>query len=189
LRNRIRVFELAVGGLLWWLLLAVATSVVFPPVSYLFTWPLVFSLIGLGILLATDGRPNPGWQRFTVLTITVIPAVFMAASGVYGITMTRELLLPDVAPLFAAAIVLMLGLIPHLDLIARPAAGCWRGDRPLAWPVSLAAFDAGFDARHPQPDTILYALNLDTGQAIWASADESRTRGRAVPTDPRRIGG
>ncbi len=175
LRNRIRAFELAVGGLLWWLLLAAATSVVFPPASYLFTWPVVFSLLGLGILFAGEGRPTPGWRRFTVLMITGIPAAFLVASGVYGITMTRELLLPYVVPLFAAAIVLMLGLlIPHLDLIAR--AGRW------VVPVATAALalgllltgslSAGFDARHPKPNNIMYALNTDTGQAIWVSVDE-----------------
>jgi hypothetical protein len=191
LRNRIRVFELSVGGLLWWLLLAAAASVVFPPVSYLFTWPLVFSLIGLGILFAGEGRPNPGWRRFTVLMITGIPAAFLVASGVYGITMTRELLLPYVAPLFAAAIVLMLGLlIPNLDLIAQ--AGRWvlaGTSAALALGLLLVgSLTAGFDARHPQPDTILYALNLDTGQAIWASADEKPDAWTAqfLGADPRR---
>ena len=124
LRNRIGVFELAVGGLLWWLLLAVATSVAFPAASYLFTWPAVFSLLGLGMLFAAEGQPTPGWRRFWVLNLTGAPAAFLAASGVYGIALTRELLLPHVAPLLAAATGLMLGLlIPHLDLIAK--AGRW----------------------------------------------------------------
>ena len=101
-----------------------ATSVAFSAGSYLFTWPLVFSLLGLGILFARDGLAVRPWRRFAVLMITGIPAVFLAASGVYGIALTRELLLPNVAPLFAAAIVLMLGLlIPHLDLVA--GAGRW----------------------------------------------------------------
>ena len=174
-RNRITAFDLAVGGLLWWLLPAVATSVAFPPASYVFTWPLVFSLLGLGILFISQGGPTTGWRRFTVLMITGIPAAFLAASGVYGITMTRELLLPYVAPLFAAAIVLMLGLfIPHLDLIAR--AGRWvlaaaTGTLAIAL-LLIASLSAGFDARHPRPDGILYALNTDTGQAIWVSPDE-----------------
>jgi hypothetical protein len=175
LRNRISASELAVGGLLWWLLLAAATSVAFPPASYVFTWPPVFSLLGLGILFAGDDRPTAGWRPFTVLMITGVPAAFLAASGVYGITLTRELLLPYVAPMFAAGIVLMLGLlIPHLDLIAR--ASRWvlaGGSAALALGLLLVgSLSAGFDARHPQPDSIMYALNTDTGQAIWVSADE-----------------
>ncbi len=84
LRNRIRPDELALGGLLWWLLLAAATSVVFPPASYLFTWPLVFSLLGLGILFAGDDRPTAGRRRFAVLMITGVPAAFLAATGCTG---------------------------------------------------------------------------------------------------------
>ncbi len=89
--------------------------------------------------------------------------------------MTRELLLPYVAPMFAAAIVLMLGLfIPQLDLIAR--AGRWVlavGSAALALGLLLAgSLSAGFDARHPQPDSIMYSLNTDTGQAVWVSADQ-----------------
>jgi len=107
--------------------------------------------------------------------ITGIPATFLAASGVYGIALTRELLLPNVAPLFAAAIVLMLGLlIPHFDLVMR--GGRWLlagGAAALAIGLLLiGSVTASFDARHPQPDSITYALNLDTGQAVWESPDE-----------------
>ena len=174
-RHRIGVFDLAVGGLLWWLLLAVAASVAFPPASYLFTWPLVFSLLGLGILFAREGQAVQPRRRFAVLMITGIPATFLAASGVYGIALTRELLLPNVAPLFAAAIVLVLGLlIPHLDLVAE--AGRWLlAGLAAAVAIGLLLIGsviAGFDARHPQLDSITYALNLDTGQAVWESPDE-----------------
>jgi len=175
LGSRVRVFDLAVGALLWWLILAVVTSVVFPPITYLFTWPLVFSLLGLGMVFARKESGRPAWLSFAVLLITGIPAAFLAASGVYGITMTRELLLPYVAPMFAAGIVLMLGLlIPHIDLAGQvrrwilPVAAT-----VLALGVLLAGgLRAGFDAQHPRPDTVLYALNLDTGQAIWESPDD-----------------
>jgi hypothetical protein len=175
LGSRVGVFDLAVGALLWWLILAVVTSVVFPPITYLFTWPLVFSLLGLGMVFARKESGPPAWLSFAVLLITGIPAAFLAASGVYGITMTRELLLPYVAPMFAAGIVLMLGLlIPHIDLAGQvrrwilPVAAAL-----LALGMLLAGgLRAGFDAQHPRPDTVLYALNLDTGQAIWESPDD-----------------
>ena len=44
--------------------------------------------------------------------------------------------------------------------------------RPLPRFVADWNCDASFDARHPQPDSITYALNLDTGQAVWESPDE-----------------
>ena len=175
-RKKIRVANLAVGALLWWLLLTVATSVLFPPASYLFTWPLLFSLLGLGILFALEDRPASSWYSFAALTLSAIPAVFLAASGVYGVTLVRGLLLPNVVPMFALAIVLMLGLlVTHLGLITRPNRWVMPGAAAVLGLglLLVGTLTAGFDARHPSPDSILYALNADTGKAIWESGDEA----------------
>jgi Peptidase family M28 len=174
--KKVRVPNLAVGALLWWLLLTVGTGILVPPVSYLFTWPLLFSLLGLGALFALEDRVASPWFPFAALTLGAIPAVFLFTYGLYGVTATQGLLLSSAVPVFALGIVLLLGLlIPHLDLIAR--ANRW------ALPGAAAAlglglllvgiFTAGFDARHPKPNSILYALNADTGTAIWHSGDEA----------------
>jgi hypothetical protein len=174
--KKIRVANLAVGALLWWLVLTVATSVSFPPASYLFTWPLLFSLLGLAVLFALGERPASPWYSFAALALSAIPAVFLFIYGVYGITLTEELLLPNVVPVFALAIVLMLGLlVPHLDLIARPnkwVLPCAAATLGLGLVVA-GSLTAGFDARHPKPNSILYALNADTQKAIWVSFDEA----------------
>ncbi|MGH3144372.1 MAG: M20/M25/M40 family metallo-hydrolase, partial [Rubrobacter sp.] len=175
LRTKVRVANLAVGALLWWLLLTVATGVSFPPASYLFIWPLLFSLAGLGAFFALGDRSARPWYPFAALTLGAIPAVFLFAYGVYGVTATRGLLLSSAVPVFALAIVLLLGLlIPHLDLIARPNKWVLPG-AAAALGLGLLLFGsltAGFDERHPKPNSILYALNADTGKAIWQSGDE-----------------
>jgi Peptidase family M28 len=174
--KKIRVANLAVGALLWWLLLTVATSVSFPPASYLFTWPLLCALMGLAVLFALGNRPSNPWYPFAALTLSAVPAVFLFAPGVYGVPLTRELLLPNVVPLFVLVIALMLGLlIPHLDLVARPNRWVLPGATATLG-LGLLLFGtltAGFDARHPRPDSILYAVNADTRQAIWESGDET----------------
>ena len=176
LSRKVRVANLAVGALLWWVLLTVATGVFFPPASYLFTWSLLFSLLGLGLLFVLGDRPASPWYPFAALVLSAIPAVFLFVYGIYGLTLTQELLLPNVVPLFTLAIVLMLGLlIPHLDLIARPNKWVLPGSA-AALGLGLLLFGsltAGFDARHPKPNSILYALNADTQKAIWASFDEA----------------
>jgi hypothetical protein len=175
-RIKIRVANLAVGALLWWLLLTVLTGGLFPPASYLFTWPLLFALAGLGLLFVLDARAASPWYPFAALTLSAIPAVFLFAPGVTGVPLTRELLLPNAVPLFVLVIVFMLGLlIPHLDLIARPTNWVLPGAAAVLGLGLLlfGALTAGFDARHPKPDTILYTLNADTKQAIWESGDEA----------------
>jgi MFS family permease len=173
-RKKIRVANLAVGALLWWLLLTVATSVLFPPASYLFTWPLLFSLLGLGVLFVLGDQWASPWYPFAAVTLSAVPAVFLFAPGVYGVPLTRELLLRNVAPLFALPIVLLMGLlIPHLDLVARPNRWALPGAAAVLG-LGLLLFGtltAGFDARHPKPDGILYALNADTRKAIWVNLD------------------
>jgi hypothetical protein len=79
-------------------------------------------------------------------------------------------------PVLAVVIALLLGLlIPHLDLIARlnrwvlPGAAAIIG---LGF-LLVGTLTAGFDARHPKPNSIFYALNVDTQKAIWASYDQA----------------
>jgi hypothetical protein len=174
-RKKIQVANLAVGALLWWLLLTVATGVSFPPASYLFIWPLLFSLVGLGIFFALGDQATNPWFPFAALTLGAIPAVFLFVYAIYGVTATNGLFLTSAVPVFALVIVLLLGLlIPHLDLIAKPNRWVLPGAAAaLGLGLLLAgSLTAGFDARHPRPNSILYALNADTGQAIWQSGDE-----------------
>src|SRR5437762_10591344 len=53
------------GGLCWWLLLLVLSSLFLPGGSYLFTWPLLFSLLGLGVRFALE--PAEGDRKSTCL--------------------------------------------------------------------------------------------------------------------------
>ena len=176
-RKKIEVPNLAVGALLWWLLLTVATGVAFPPASYLFTWPLLFSLVGLGVFFALGDRATSPWFPFAALTLGAVPALFLFVYGVYGVTATQGLLLSSAVPVFALSIVLMMGLlIPHLDLIAKPNRWVLPGVAAALGLGLLAVgfLTAGFDARHPRPNSILYALNADTEKAIWQSGDETQ---------------
>ncbi len=173
--KKVRVANLAVGALLWWLLLTVATGVYFAPGSYLFAWPLLFSLLGLAALFAIGDRPASSWYPFAVLAVSVVLAVILPALGVYGVTLTKGLSSSTVA-VFALAIALLMGLlIPHLDLVAKPNRWALPGAAAVLG-LGLLLFGTlttGFDARHPRPDSILYTLNADTGKTFWESGDEA----------------
>lgn len=171
-RKKISVQNLTVGALLLWLILMVLTSVYLPGASYLFTWPLLFSLVGLGFIFADKTRDSAKGKRFAVLTACVIPGIILLAPTIYLVFVALTLELSGVVMVL---VVLLLGLlIPHLCLMAIPNK--WL--LPIASIlvslgfIVIGSFTSGFDAHHPKPNSIFYGLNADTGKAIWASADQ-----------------
>jgi hypothetical protein len=106
-----------------------------------------------------------------LLAAVALPALLLFSWSIYAfyLTLGTNLIL---VPVLVMA--LMLGLfIPHLDLFARP----YRWALPMiAGLVTVAALIAGSltmgpDATNPHSDSIFYALDADTGQALWISED------------------
>ncbi|MBW4635040.1 MAG: M28 family metallopeptidase [Iphinoe sp. HA4291-MV1] len=173
-RKKISVQNLTVGALLWWFILMVLTSVYLPGASYLFTWPLLFSLVGLGFIFASRDRDSGRVKHLVVLTACAIPGIILLAPTIYLVFVALSLKLSGVVMVL---VVLLLGLlIPHLCLMSIPNKNKWLLPTAsilvsLSF-IVLASLTSGFDANHPKPNSIFYGLNADTGKAIWASIDE-----------------
>jgi hypothetical protein len=171
LRRHLRLTDLALGALLWWVIPTVIVSQMMPGVSYWFEWPLVFSLIGLGLLWFLPEQESSSWRRVVLLAAAALPALLLFSWSIYAfyVTLGTNLIL---VPVLVMA--LMLGLfIPHLDLFARP---CRWALPMVAGLVTVAALMAGSltmgpTATNPQSDSIFYALNADTSQGLWISED------------------
>ncbi|MET7708013.1 M28 family peptidase [Micromonospora sp. NPDC005413] len=179
-RRRIGPAALAVGGLAWLALLGVLLAVAVPGGAYLTTLP---ALAGaLGGLVALRTRQTGPW-----------PVVAVTAAAAVGVV----ILLPTVVLLFpalgmemggvAALVAVLLGLtaLPVVDLL-HPQAGGQRGLLALrarrlgVLPAAAAAVAAvvlagvgltvdRFDAAHPAPTHLMYAMDAGTGQARWLS--------------------
>ncbi|WP_442934254.1 M28 family peptidase [Micromonospora sp. CPCC 205539] len=179
-RRRIGPAALAVGGLGWLAVFGVLLAVAVPGGAYLTTLP---ALAGaLGGLVALRTRQTGPW-----------PVVAVTAAGAVGVL----ILLPTVVLLFpalgmamggvAALVAVLLGLtaLPVVDLL-HPQAGGQRGMRALrarrlaVLPAGAAAVAAvvlagvglavdRFDAAHPAPTHLMYAMDAGTGQARWIS--------------------
>ncbi|WSZ94181.1 M28 family peptidase [Micromonospora sp. NBC_00858] len=179
-RRRIGPAALAVGGLAWLALLGVLLAVAVPGGAYLTSLP---ALAGaLGGLVALRTRQTGPW-----------PVVAVTAASAVGVV----ILLPTVVLLFpalgmamggvAALVAVLLGLaaLPVVDLL-HPQAGGQRGMRALrarrlaVLPAGAAAVAAvvlagvglavdRFDAAHPAPTHLMYAMDAGTGQARWLS--------------------
>lgn len=168
-RKKTSVYNLSAGALMWWMMLAAAVSVLMPGGSYLLTWPTLFMLVGLAVSFVW-GERRPVW-RVAVLLVCAVPGILL---GTPLITQLFTALTLNAAAAVVVLVVLLLGLlVPHLELMSAP--GRWT--LPSAALLVFFGFalcgllTAGFDRNHPKPNGIIYALDADTGKAVWASAD------------------
>lgn len=169
--RRLSMGDLALGALLWWLIPSVVMSQAMPGGSYWLTWPLLFSLIGLGLLWLLPNLAVAPWRRSMLLAAAGVPALVLFAWEIFAfyLALGTELL---IVPVFLMA--LLLGLfIPHLDLLARPLPWALPAIAAIVAVAGLIAggLTAAPDAANPQADSLFYALNADTGQALWMSED------------------
>jgi hypothetical protein len=81
--RNISVEDLLAGGLIWWLLLTVLTSLFLAGGSYMFTWPLVLSLVGLVTLLGSKKQEPLSPIYLAVLLVCSLPSIFLVAPMVY----------------------------------------------------------------------------------------------------------
>jgi hypothetical protein len=170
-RRKTRATDLAFGALLLLWLLALATGIVFPGLSYLFTWPVLFSLLALGWVLWKESPDTVTWRRELVLVAGAVPGLILFAPVAY--------VMYHFAPYIAIVIffvALLLGLlIPQIELLTqirmRPRKW-WLPGAALLFSVGFlvaGSLTADFDAEHPRPNGMAYILDADTGEATWFS--------------------
>lgn len=170
-RKKASAENLAVGGLLWWAILLVLTSFYLPGASYLLTWPLLFSLIGLGAKLSLKNAAATSFKSWAILCLCAIPGIILLVPTIEQVFVGLTL---NWIGLLMATVALLLGLlIPHLDLIT--AANKWSLATAsmliFVGCVVAGSFASSNDANHPKLNSIFYGLNADSGTAVWASAD------------------
>ena len=175
---RVGARNLAVGALLPWTVLSALSAVLAPGISFLFAWPPLLALAGLAapLLLSTARRGSgASYARAALLLLSGAAAVALFAPSVYLLHLALTV---GSAAATAAFVVLGVGLLAgHVALVGA------EGARVPRWaPVGLAlaalglfvagGLLSGFDAEHPRPDNVFYALDADSGRARWATLDE-----------------
>jgi len=167
-RNRVSLPDLVTGSLLWWLLLMLVTTFVLPGATFVFHWPLLFSLIGLGWILLAPAAKTRSLLNSLVLTLCALPAIILMAPVIYQIFVGLTL---NWSVAVIALMVLLFGLLlPHLRLIATPFKWLAPGLSAVAAVVLLVVGVLATATATKKPSNrIYYALNADTGKAVWAS--------------------
>jgi hypothetical protein len=169
-RKRIRIPNLAMGGMIWWLVLTILTSIYVPGASYLFTWPLLFALAAMWLNLKDE---TLSVKRVAAQCIFSIPLLILFPPLIWLVYTAVGLANSGLVMVMSA-----LGwalLIPQLDvLMARkqwlpPAASAALAAILIG--VGVASF--GFDEKNPKPTSVFYAVNPDLKRAIWASVGQT----------------
>jgi Peptidase family M28 len=178
IRNRVSLQDLATGALLWWFLLMIVTTFALPGATFIFHWPLLFSLIGLGWILLAPAEKTRGLLNLVVLSLCAVPAIVLMAPVIYqifvGLTLNWSIVV-------IALLVLLFGLLlPHLRLIAAPFRWLAPGLSAAAAVILLVVGVLTTATATEKPgNRIYYALNADSGKAIWAS-DLTQRDGRTA---------
>ncbi|ROS75413.1 M28 family peptidase [Cellulomonas sp. PhB143] len=172
LRRRLGAPALAVGGLAWLALVGVALAAFTPGGAYLATLPaLAGAAAGLVAARVRDARGRVAavtvGAGVAVLVLVPVTLLFFPALG----------LATGAAPAVCAAL-LGVAVVPVLALVlpgARRAGAALVG---ACAALAVAATATGlvvdrFDDAHPEPTQLMYALDADTGQARWISAEGS----------------
>ena len=169
LRKKIGAAAFSLGGSLVVLLTVVATAKWLPGGNYVFVWPLLAALVAT---VAAAFRPETLTAgRLTLLCLLSLPALLIFAPLLQGFFEALGMT-PAGAPVLGAAFALcFLALEPFLDALL--GAGRWVVPAG-AFVLALGFFVVGaetthYSEAHPKPTMMAYALNADTGQALWAS--------------------
>jgi hypothetical protein len=178
-RNRANVESLAAGALLWWFLLMVGTSILLPGASFVFHWPLLFSLLGLGWMIFTPpDRAGRDVFNIVVLSFCALPGIILMAPVIYqvfiGLTLNWSFVV-------VALLVLLFGLLlPQLRMITAPFKWALPG-ASAAVAIILLVAGAIINAApaEKQSNRIVYALNTDTKKAVFAG-DTAQADGRTA---------
>jgi len=168
-RNRTNIESLAMGSLLWWLLLMVVTSILLPGATFVFDWPLLFSLLGVGwvLIYTPPNRTNLSVFNIVVLSLCALPGIILMAPVIYQIFVGLTL---NWSFLVIALLVLLLGLLlPQLCLIETPFKWSVPGASAVV-AIILLITGAIINASPTEKESsrVIYALNTDTNKATFA---------------------
>jgi Peptidase family M28 len=171
-RKKVSVDNLATGALLWFLLLLIVSHIYFPGGSYLLVWPLLAALI----VWILEFTLPPGKLSITKLclisALCAAPGVILISPVIYQNFVAAGISQPI---LVVVPVTLLLGLLLiNFELMATGNRWLLPAGATLAAVCFIVAalLQPDFSQQQPKSNEIFYALNADTGKAVWATGNE-----------------
>jgi hypothetical protein len=176
LRRRMGSTALAVGGLVWLAVLAAVLAAYAPGGSYLTAWPALAGAVAALIVAVTS---SPALRLVAVLVAGAVSVVVLAPTA--ALFFPAMGLRTGAAPALVVTL-LALALLPVAEVLfsdVKPQRNAWLTTAAVpaaAVVLALACTGVGlavdrFDALHPAPSQLVYALDADGARAWWASRE------------------
>ena len=119
-RKPTSVWELSAGSAIGWSILMISVCIKIPGISYLFTWPLFFSLIPVGIFFLNKNHVKFRLIHTGLLLIFSIPVIIWFSNLTYLFLIAMGLNMAGGAVLLTVLCLSL--LIPHIEIITRNKA-------------------------------------------------------------------
>jgi len=168
-RKPTNVWELTLGSFISWAIIMVTVSLMVPGVSYLFTWPLMFSLIPVGFNFFRKNHNEYSILQIALFLVFALPALLWFSDLTLLVFVAMGLAMAGGAILLTALCLSL--LIVHIDIITRI--------KP--WLVPLLSFSAGlffllygsvnleYSERHKKRNSLILATNGNTNETFFTS--------------------
>jgi len=166
--------NLVAGFLFIWTALTITTAVYLPATSYLFAWPALFGILGwlgTGSYVAED-RPVDG-RALVLFMAGSFMALFIVPPYVKFIQVALTTGMLSASMLLVA---LVLGIAwPLVKIVISGYRRYWYTVFVIVFIgcIGIAGYQTGFDANHKKQNSLMYALDLDSGDAYWLSRDHT----------------
>lgn len=166
-QRKARPAELAMGALLFWLLLAFASAILLTGASYMFLWPLAAGLLALAASFRAK-KPGGLSQRLVQL-IPVFVGLVLVGTVLYLVQLMFGI---EILPAGGFLTVLVLALaFPYLEFQRLPRPSAWVV-LPAALGVLCIAVTVLFtrtQADQPRLNFAFYSMDAGTGKAGWVA--------------------
>lgn len=167
-RKRVTADNLAIGALLWFLLLLIVSHIYFPGGSYLLVWPLLSSLIAWAFKFILPEGKLSLTKLCLISAVCAAPGIILISPLTYQIFVAVGI---SQTSFVVAPVTLLLGLL-LINFESMATASRWL--LPGAATVAAVGFIVAAllqPHQHPKSNEVFYAMNADTGKAVWATSD------------------
>ncbi len=154
---------------LWWLLTALLLYLA-PNASYLLVWPLASVLLGI-VVQRQLSNGAAGGARFLVMLVAsllpllLLPPIYILAYLALGLAQPQILMV-----ICCLSLLIIWPLFRSIASVAEGKAALSILGVGVVM-TAVVVFGRGFDARHPRPEELFYAIDVDQQKGFWASPD------------------